>query len=139
MKIWIGFTVVNQQWKKWTKFFSSRLCLEGFSFIPSIRKKFFLPNLFIFQIWCCWNIFQARVRFWVLFAWETFHLSLVVGFVHLIIANSGIFFRTGCLVSLKHLVLATVGGEINVSQTCLKCFWAQRGAGGGSLKYLRCW
>lgn len=57
--------------------------------------------------------------FWTLFSKRSFNLLLAVGFVHLITANSGVFTHTGCLVSLKHLVLATAGGEINVSQTQL--------------------
>lgn len=64
-------------------------------------------------------MFQGRVNFWSLFSEESFNLLLAVGFVHLITANSGVFSHAGHLVTLRHLVLATAGGEINGSQTQL--------------------
>ena len=126
MKIQVGFTAVSHHWTKWTKSLSSQIYL----WIPVLQSFSLLfppQGGSSFQTWYFWNIFQGKVNFWTLFSEESFNLLLPVGFVHLITANSGIFTHTRCFVSLKQLVLATAGGEINVPQTQLWCFWAQRG------------
>lgn len=121
MKIQVGFTAVSHHPMKWTKSLSSQIYL-WITLLWSFSLIFPPQGRSSVQTWYCLSIFQCSVNFQTLFLEESYNLLLAVVFVHLITANSGVFTHRGCFVSLQHLVLATAGGEINVSQTQLCAF-----------------